>query len=151
MKKSVILILIAVYVISIGVVGTIGLNVRVFAPNVKPTSIEITQLAYLDKVEEFKTGTKEDGSQYKYFSQISTKEDVLVFDLRYIIGPDNVIDKTVFYSFNPENPNISINENGQLVFSKPKSGRPIVAATIILTPKENNSISDSVYISVKFN
>ena len=34
MKKSVILILIAVYVLSIGIVGTIGLNVRVYAPNI---------------------------------------------------------------------------------------------------------------------
>ena len=150
MKKSVILILIAVYVLSIGIVGTIGLNVRVFAPNVKPTSITITQIAYLDKVEDFKMGTKEDGSQYKYFTQITTNESVLVFDLRYVIGPDDATDKTVIYSFDPENPNIKV-ENGKLVFTKPQSGRPIVAATVTLSPKENATISDSVYISVKFN
>ena len=114
------------------------------------TSIEITQLAYLDTVVDYKIGTREDGSQYKYFSQITTKEEVLAFDLRYIIGPDDATDKTIMYSFDPENPNIKV-ENGRLVFSKPKSGRPIVAATITLTPKENNSISDSVYISVRFN
>ena len=150
MKKSVILILIAVYAISIGIVGTIGLNVRVYAPNVKPTSIEITQLAYLDKVEDFTIGTRDDGSQYKYFNQITTKEDVLVFELRYVIGPDDATDKTVIYSFDPENPNIKV-EEGKLIFTRPQEGRPIVGVTITISPKQNASISDSVYISVKFN
>lgn len=150
MKKSVILILIAVYVLSIGIVGTIGLNVRVYAPNIKPTSLEITQLAYLDKVEDYQVGEKEGGAQYKYFSQIKTGEDVLVFDLRYNIGPDDATDKSVVYSFDPSNPNITVNEAGQLVFTRPTSGRPIVAATVTVTAKANASLSDSVYISVRF-
>ena len=148
MKKSVILILIAVYVISIGIVGTIGLNVRVYAPNIKPTSIEITQLAYFDKINKvLDYSINEKG--IKHFSQIRCKDDVLVLDLIYIIGPSDATDKTVIYSFD-QNPNIK-EDNGRLIFSRPESeDDDVVAATITISPKSNATISDSVYISVRF-
>ena len=149
MKKSVILILIAVYVISIGIVGTIGLNVRVYAPNVKPTSIEITKLTYKDTTLEYKTNDK----GLKYFKQIRTTEDFLTFELRYVIGPDDATDKTVIYSFDPENVNIKV-DAGMVIISRPADvieGVPTeVTALIILTPKENASISDTVQVSVLF-
>ena len=149
MKKSVILILIAVYVISIGIVGTIGLNVRVYAPNVKPTSIEITKLTYKDTTLECKPNDK----GLKFFKQIKTTDDSLTFELRYIIGPDDATDKTVIYSFDPENINVKV-ENGMITITRPTNvpdGVPAdVTALIILTPKENASISDTVQVSVLF-
>ena len=149
MKKSVILILIAVYVLSIAIVGTIGLNIRFYATNVKPTNIEIKQLTYLDKTLDHKTNNK----GLKYFKQIETTEDSLTVELRYVVGPDNATDKTVIYSIDPENINITVNGD-RITITRPTDvpdGVPLsVSALVTIIPKENASISDTVQISVLF-
>ena len=148
MKKSVILILIAVYVVSIFVVGFFGLNVRIYAPNVPPTKIEITQVTYLDKVEDCMILEEENGKTYKYVPQILCQEDELTIQVRYEITPTDATNKSVSYSFDPSG--YVIEENGYIVFTRPTSGVKQVGVWITLSPVDNKTISDTIYVSVKF-
>ncbi len=144
MKKSVILILIAVYVISIGVVGYFGLNVRIYAPNIPPSSIEITHVTYLDQVEECKIN--KDNQKY---IRIRCDGEQLNINLRITVKPDDATNKSVTYSFDPGD--YVTEKDGNIVIKKPTDeNTSSVGVWITVRPVENLTISDEIYVSVVF-
>ena len=123
-------------------------DVRIYAPNVPPTKIEITQVTYLDKVVDYKIREEENGKTYKYVPQILCQEDELTIQVRYEITPTDATNKSVSYSFDPSG--YVIEENGYIVFTRPTSGVKQVGVWITLSPVDNKTISDTIYVSVKF-
>lgn len=144
MKKSVILILIAVYVLSIAIVGFLGLNVRIYAPNVPPTSIEITHVTYLDQVKE--PGINSEGQKHIVIEGFSG--DQVSAQLRISVLPDNATDKSVIFSFDPGE-NVS-EKDGLIVFTRPTDGSNVIFITIKATLKENKTIYDDIIVAVFF-
>ena len=112
------------------------------------SEIEITQVTYLDKVVNYKIREEENGKTYKYVPQILCQEDELTIQVRYEITPTDATNKSVSYSFDPSG--YVIEENGYIVFTRPTSGVKQVGVWITLSPVDNKTISDTIYVSVKF-
>ena len=142
MKKSVILILIAVYVISIAVVGFFGLNVKFYQPNIPPEKIEINQVTYLGTTLDCTTNSKGEKNVV-----IDCYEDQLSVALRYTVTPDNATDKSVRYSFDPGN--YVTEKDGLIVFTRPEDNMPIFIKVKVYLA-ENNTIYDEVIVAIFF-
>lgn len=149
MKKSVILILIAVYVLSICIVGFLGLNVRLYAPTVKPEKIEITAVIYdNNKTVDYKV-SEVDGKKLKRATINYKDGDTVTVELAYTITPDNATNKNVTYELQNTNPNIVINE-GKITFTKPANSNLPLGMTIRVRLDGNPIIYDEIEVKVKF-
>ena len=149
MKKSVILILIAVYILSICIVGFLGLNVRLYAPTVKPEKIEITAVIYdNNKTVDYKV-SEVDGKSVKRATINYKDGDTVTVELAYTITPDNATNKNVTYELQNTNPNIVINE-GKITFTKPEKSNLPLGMTIRVRLDGNPIVYDEIEVKVKF-
>ena len=149
MKKSVILILIAVYILSICIVGFLGLNVRLYAPTVKPEKIEITAVIYdNNKTVDYKV-SEVDGKKLKRATINYKDGDTVTVELAYTITPDNATNKNVTYELQNTNPNIVINE-GKITFTKPANSNLPLGMTIRVRLDGNPIVYDEIEVKVKF-
>ena len=149
MKKSVILILIAVYILSICIVGFLGLNVRLYAPTVKPEKIEITAVIYdNNKTVDYKA-SEVDGKSVKRATINYKDGDTVTVELAYTITPDNATNKNVTYELQNTNPNIVINE-GKITFTKPENSNLPLGMTIRVRLDGNPIVYDEIEVKVKF-
>ena len=149
MKKSVILILIAVYILSICIVGFLGLNVRLYAPTVKPEKIEITAVIYdNNKTVDYKV-SEVDGKKLKRATINYKDGDTVTVELAYTITPDNATNKNVTYELQNTNPNIVINE-GKITFTKPENSNLPLGMTIRVRLDGNPIVYDEIEVKVKF-
>lgn len=149
MKKSVILILIAVYILSICIVGFLGLNVRLYAPTVKPEKIEITAVIYdNNKTVDYKV-SEVDGKSVKRATINYKDGDTVTVELAYTITPDNATNKNVTYELQNTNPNIVINE-GKITFTKPENSNLPLGMTIRVRLDGNPIVYDEIEVKVKF-
>ena len=149
MKKSVILILIAVYILSICIVGFLGLNVRLYAPTVKPEKIEITAVIYdNNKTVDYKV-SEVDGKSLKRATINYKDGDTVTVELAYTITPDNATNKNVTYELQNTNPNIVINE-GKITFTKPENSNLPLGMTIRVRLDGNPIVYDEIEVKVKF-
>ena len=149
MKKSVILILIAVYILSICIVGFLGLNVRLYAPTVKPEKIEITAVIYdNNKTVDYKV-SEVDGKSVKRATINYKDGDTVTVELANTITPDNATNKNVTYELQNTNPNIVINE-GKITFTKPENSNLPLGMTIRVRLDGNPIVYDEIEVKVKF-
>lgn len=96
MKKSLVLALIVVYVLSICVVGYFGLNVRVYKEEVYPETIEIIEVIDIDDNSVPIKNFEDDGGKYivipKYTEGYTLK-------IRFQIHPDETTKKDVYFLY----------------------------------------------------
>lgn len=143
MKKSLVLALVVVYVLSICVVGYFGHNVRVYNPEVYPESIVITEVIDIDN-NSVSIKYFDDGSKYILIPKYSEGYTVKI---RFQIHPDETTKKNVYFSYTEdvcevtEMTNEVISEIIVTFKKKPKSEK----ITIIATDRSNIQESLSIY------
>ena len=99
MKKSVVLTLIAVYVLSVCIVGYFGLHVRIYRPNIPPEQIEITGVRDVDTGEkiEIQVDPNPDAKIKKYI-RIKWREGIKL-RLQVEISPDETTRRELLFKF----------------------------------------------------
>lgn len=147
MKKSLVLTLVVVYVLSICVVGYFGLKVQVYRPTTYPESIEIIE------VKDERTGKivdiKNDKVTGEKYVRLENYTDNCSFIILFRISPDNTTDRKVNVTPSKgrvcnvyQNSNQLISEV-QVVFKE----NDLVTINIVATSKE--SVGDSITMSFK--
>lgn len=137
MRKSVVLALIAVYVVSVCVVGYFGLNVRILNPTVYTEKIVISGVLVNDTF--IKADEDADG-KYIYL----TYAEKMSVKLRYIVYPDNATNKEIIYSYE-KSPYWMVSTDGIIVFNENSQG---AALTLKIMPKDGSNVSDKITIYI---
>lgn len=138
MRKSVVLALIAVYVVSVCVVGYFGLNVRILNPTVYTEKIVISGVLVNDTF--IKADEDADG-KYIYL----TYAEKMSVKLRYIVYPDNATNKEIIYSYE-KSPYWMVSTDGIIVFNENSQG---TALTLKIMPKDGSNVSDKITIYIE--
>jgi len=101
MKKSVVLTLIAVYVLSICIVGYFGLKVKIYRPTKYAESVTIESVRNATTGVEYKIGGKTDDNKSVRITDVTGEEVTLVFVVD--VKPDNTTNKELLIEFaNPD-------------------------------------------------
>lgn len=137
MKKSVILIILGIYLLSIFVVGYFGMKVAVYDQKIYVESIEI----YDVQVNGSSIAIKESESGMLYVT-VPYSEDLVVwiFVKSY---PDNATNKQCKFIIEDNLPYAEIDSVGRLYISQP------TAVTVTVRATDQNKISQSIVIFVK--
>lgn len=155
MKKSVVLTLLAIYVLSICVVGYFGLKVRIYQPTVYAESVTITGVKdaktgedYTKKIKET-TDAKGDVTRYV---RINSHDDMTI-TLVVEIAPDNTTNRDLIVEFSTqgvcervENANTSGSGITQEIVIKFATNRD---TTLTVKAKDSPTIYDKIKISFK--
>jgi len=146
MKKSVVLALIAVYVLSICIVGYFGLKVRIYRPTVYPTEIKIIS------VRDASTGEKleifaDPEAEVKQYVMLKWHDDMRL-RIQVEIKPDDTTKRELSYEFGHEGVCEVVSDGGggitqevEISFAKRQS------MTITIKAKDTPTCSDSIEIN----
>ena len=134
MKKSVIIIISVIFVISIALVNFLGVNPKVFNE-----IIYVSNVSFVD--ENIKTGTDSEGKEYKYIRLSPDENGERTYQINYSIGPDNATNKGVRYAISSKS--ATVDENGLVTFTKKGD------AVVTIMPIDGSNCSDTLTISFK--
>lgn len=155
MKKSVVLTLLAIYVLSICVVGYFGLKVRIYRPTVYAEKVTITGVKDAKTGEDYtgkiKETTDSEGKKIRYV-RINSHDDMTI-TLVVEIGPDNTTNRDLMVAFSlqgvcerVENENTTGSGITQEITIKFLTNRD---TTITVKAKDSPSVLDEIKISFK--
>ena len=137
MKKSVIIAIIAVYLLSIFVVGYFGMNIAVYDVNIYVTDIEILKVT--GDGEECEIKTNDAGKSVS----VNYTEGLVVF-IHAKANPTDATVKDVIFSIEENNAIATIDEEkGYLTFHKPG---PV---TVTIRATDQNKVVASIIIRAK--
>ena len=132
MKKSVIIIIAIIFVVSIALVNFLGVNPKVFNE-----VVYVSEISFVD--ENIKIG--EEGDKYIRLSPDENGERK--YQIQYLIGPENASNKEVRFAYDGKNGLASIDENGLVTFTKKGS------IIVTITPADGSNCSDTLTINFK--
>lgn len=132
MKKSVIIVIAIIFVVSIALVNFLGVNPKVFNE-----VIYVNSISFVD--ENIKTNEK--GEKYIRLSPDENGERK--YQIEYQVGPEDASNKSVRFGYDSSNGLVSIDENGLVSFTR--KGTVIVT----ITPADGSNCSDTLVISFK--
>ena len=95
MKKSVVLIIIAVYILSVCVVGFFGIKLRLYNETVNPESLEITKVTLDDS--ELKINVDNHGVKNAF--SVCDADSTVTFKIYYDLLPANTTDKSILLEY----------------------------------------------------
>ena len=109
MKKSVVILIALIYIVSIALVSFFGLQFKTFNPIVYTTSVEI-----LNDDGDVKTNSAGE----KYVVIRPDDEGNRQYQILYRVHPDNATNNEVTFAYDDQNGTVSIDENGVVTFQK---------------------------------
>ena len=148
MKKSVIIIIALIYVISIALVSFFGLQFKVFEEIIPVEKIEI-QNSYVYNGQQYPKykaeANQETGEtlQVPYFIIEPNSEGERLFQIEYRVYPDNATDARARFSIDETIQGVSVSEEGLVRFEK--AG----AATVYITPADGSDFKTKIIIIAK--
>ena len=133
MKKSVIILITLIYVLSIALVSFFGLKAKTFNEIVYTTGIELLDenIKQNAEGEKYIVIHKDENGEYKY-------------QLKYRVHPDNATNSDVTYSYDTELSYVSVDEDGVVTFTR--GGR---TATITIIAKDGSGASATLTITAR--
>lgn len=155
MKKSVVLTLLAIYVLSICIVGYFGLKVRIYRPTVYAEKVEIIGVKDAKTGEDYTAKIKEttdsEGKKIRYV-RINSRE-AMTIKLVVQISPDNTTNRDLMVAFSlqgvcerVESENTTGSGITQEITIKFLTNRD---TTITVKAKDSPSVLDEIKISFK--
>lgn len=136
MKKSVILTLIAVYAVSICVVGFLGLKVKILNPNTYAETVTIDYVMYGDTKIECKTNSK--GDKYVKINKFDKEQSLKIV---YTVLPHETTDKSVSFSYDKNK--ASITKDGVVTFNKNNDS---LVVTVTVDAAQNVTDKFTIYV-----
>ena len=130
MKKSVVILIALIYVVSIALVSFFGLQYKTFNPIVYTTSVELLN-------ENVKVN--EQGEPYVVVRP--DDEGNRQYQILYRVHPDNATNNEVSFAYDNQNGTVSIDENGVVTFTK----KGVVTVQIIAKDGSGASAKLTIY------
>ncbi len=145
MKKSVILVICAVYILSVCVVGFFGIKIKQYYETVNVESIQITAVTD-EQGNPLEMKDINDGHSIKVSAQKNTK---VTFKVYYQVNPANATDPTVLLNYSA-NENITVTKSSGeqaviVVFNVKSTG---MSLSLTIQNNINTSISDKIVLTV---
>lgn len=116
MKKSVIILIALIYIVSVALVSFFGLKAKVFNP-----------VIYTESVELLNEGLKTNDEGGKYVVVRPDENGERKYQLLYRVHPDNATESGVIFSYDKDLTYVSIDEDGVVTFT----GKGVVVVEII--------------------
>ena len=138
MKKSIIILISAIYIMSILFIGFFGMRMTSYNETVYPTSIEI------ESVEGAEYRVQSNGMQviiYTFKENVPAQQNV--FSIIYHVYPDTATDRTISYSYDQNNAPISEIDERNNVWVTRRGG-----VTITITANARPTIQTTFYLLV---
>ena len=132
MKKSVVILIAIIYVAAIALVSFFGLQYKVFE-----------EIVSVERIEILNEGLQEHASLGKYIIINPDENGDRRFQIQYRVYPDNATNNEVEFSYDKQNTNVTIDENGVVTFAGPGSVKIQVIA------KDGSAISANITIIAK--
>ena len=132
MKKSVIILVALIYVLSIALVSFFGLKAKSFNETIYTTGIEL--------LDENIKQDKNTGENYIVIRKNEAGE--WKYQLSYRVHPDNATDDGVTFSYDKELSYVSVDENGVVTFTR--GGR---SATITIIANDGSGASATLTVT----
>ena len=107
MKKSVILVICAVYILSVCVVGFFGIKIKQYYETVNVESIQITAVTD-EQGNPLEIGETVDEVPVKSVIKIINQTGKVTFKVYYQVNPANATDPTVLLNYNHSNTDITV-------------------------------------------
>lgn len=153
MKKSVILVICAVYILSVCVVGFFGIKIKQYYETVNVESIQITSVTdeQGNILEIGQTADEIPVPCVTINTKKSTDPQTITFKVYYQVNPANATDPTVLLNYSDTDPSITVTkspgEQAVIVTFVVKSTSKSLSLTI--QNNINTSIKDTIMLSVK--
>ena len=132
MKKSVVILIAIIYVAAIALVSFFGLQYKVFE-----------EIISVERIEILNSGLKENDTWGKYIIISPDENGDRRFQIEYRVYPDNATDNSIEFSYDKQNTNVSIDENGVVTFASAGMVK------VQVTAKDGSAISASITIIAK--
>lgn len=134
MKKSVIVLMAVIYIISIAIVSFFGLKIDTY--NAK---------SYVEKVEITNEDVKYDYKNEKYvvINYVADDNGIVSYQLNWRVYPDNATNKSVKFVYDEQRGIASVNKFGTVIFNK----KGVV--TVEIKANDGSSKSDKITIYAK--
>lgn len=145
MKKSLVLTLVVVYVLSICIVGYFGLNVRVYKPEVYPEAIEIIEVIDADK-NQLNIKYFDDGSKYIVIPKYTEEYSLTIL---FRIYPDETTKKDVYYTYSEDICDVKEISNEIISEIKVTFKKKTKGEIISIISADQPTTKDSVHIAFK--
>lgn len=160
MKKSVILLILAVYVIAVCIVGFLGIRTRIYNATVDVQAVEITEIEYCGKI--YKKGPEgildklmPSGEVCQFLGVKEKKGKPIIFKVYYEMTPANASDKEALCAVDADSFDYEVEQvPGDYAFlitltPKPGSRGEKKINVGISSVSSNNTKKDSVVLSVE--
>ena len=141
MKKSVVILIALIYVVSIALVSFFGLQFKVFNEIVPVEKIELLNENPKYKTE--KNSETGEVTQVPYFVIEPNANGERLFQIETHVYPDNATDKKVEYSYDKSNTSVTVSEDGLVRFEKAGS------VTIYMTPADGSDFVMKIIVIAK--
>ena len=138
MKKSVVILIALIYVVSIALVSFFGLQFKVFNEIIPVESIEL-----LNKPTDYQEKTNSETGELEiipYFVISPNANGERVFQIEVRVHPDDATDKKVEYSYDTSKTFVTVSEDGLVRFER--AG----AVTVYITPADNSDVKIKLII-----
>ena len=107
MKKSVVILIAVIYVAAVALVSFFGLQAKLYNDKI-----------YVESIELLNNDIKVDEEGNKYVTIFPDENGERKYQIQYRVYPDNASTKTVSFDYDKENPNVTVDENGVVTFTK---------------------------------
>ena len=107
MKKSVVILIALIFIASVVTVSFFGLQFKTFE-----------EVVYVESIEILDPNMKIGDAGEQYVVILPDANGVRQYQINYRVYPDNATDSSVIYSYDEQNTNVSIDENGIVTFQK---------------------------------
>ena len=119
MKKSVVMMIGIIYVLSVALVSFFGLQYKIYNEKV-----------YVERIEILNSDVKIDDEGMKYVTIRPDESGNRIYQLEWRVYPDNATNKTVDFIYDSQNTNVTIDETtGVVTFQKKGSIKIQIMAT----------------------
>lgn len=134
MKKSVVILILVIYLVSVALVSFFGLQYKTF-----------DEIIYTEKIEFLNDDIKamDDGSLYAVVKQ-DESTGLWVYQIKYRVYPDNATDSEVEYIYDTQKPGVTVDTTTGVVTFEERG-----ALKVTIKPKDGTDISATVTLRAR--
>ena len=118
MKKSVVILIMIIYIASIALVSFFGLQYKMF-----------DEVVSVERIEILNSGLRENATWGKYVIISPDSDGIWRYHIKYRVYPDNVSEPRVDFSYDTQNTSVTVDSTGLVVFTAPTTVKIHVIAT----------------------
>jgi hypothetical protein len=131
MKKSVVILIVLIYIVAVAIVSFFGLKIKVFEP-----------IVYVESIEILNQDIKQNSMGMKYVMLELDENGEATYQIHYRVHPDEATDQGVIFSYDKQNEFVTIDDLGYVKFTDQG------AVTVTLLPKDGTVLDEKPQVMI---